>query len=375
VPGLRLARLALIAAVFEVARPAAFASPLIARFECARCHDGVGRTPPPEKRCVACHRDVIAGRFRAAPAALARWRSQLVSLRVAPSLAGVDRRLRADWVEAFLLAPEDVRPGLPATMPRFTLDEAEAEAIARALVPREAPPAQFSDEEARRGETLYRRLDCGRCHRFRGAAVDRPVAVATDEMALAPDLAVTRRRFQSGALAGFLLEPPPTMPRFRLRAEEANALAAFVMTTPLASPAPSQPPARLPPLARPVGWDEVATRVFRRVCWHCHAQPDYARGDGGVGMTGGFGFAPRGLDLSSYGGANSGSLDDQGHRRSVFARLPDGTPRLLAHILARQAEEAGRPVPGIRGMPLGLPALTPEEIQLVESWILQGRPR
>jgi hypothetical protein len=29
----------------------------------------------------------------------------------------------------------------------------------------------------------------------------------------------------------------------------------------------------------------------------------------------------------------------------------------------------------VRGMPLGLPPLEPEQIQLVESWIAQGRPR
>jgi hypothetical protein len=29
----------------------------------------------------------------------------------------------------------------------------------------------------------------------------------------------------------------------------------------------------------------------------------------------------------------------------------------------------------VRGMPLGLPAVGPEEIQLVESWIAQGRPQ
>ena len=30
--------------------------------------------------------------------------------------------------------------------------------------------------------------------------------------------------------------------------------------------------------------------------------------------------------------------------------------------------------PSLRGMPLGLPSVTPEELQLVESWIAQGRP-
>jgi hypothetical protein len=68
-------------------------------------------------------------------------------------------------------------------------------------------------------------------------------------------------------------------------------------------------------------------------------------------------------------------LDDRGERRSVFETLDDGTPRLVAALLARAAEEAGQPDPRVRGMPLGLPALPPEDIQLVETWIAQGRPR
>jgi hypothetical protein len=38
-------------------------------------------------------------------------------------------------------------------------------------------------------------------------------------------------------------------------------------------------------------------------------------------------------------------------------------------------EERGQRHALVRGMPLGLPALTPEQVQLVESWIAQGRPR
>ena len=92
-------------------------------------------------------------------------------------------------------------------------------------------------------------------------------------------------------------------------------------------------------------------------------------------MSGGFGFAARGLDLSSYPGVAAGSIGPDGRRRSVFAADQSGTPRLVAHLLARHAEEAGQPVAGIRGMPLGLPALPVEDIQLVESWVAQGRPR
>jgi hypothetical protein len=76
-----------------------------------------------------------------------------------------------------------------------------------------------------------------------------------------------------------------------------------------------------------------------------------------------------------YEGVAAGYLDDHGERRSVFSAMSDGTPRLVAALLARQAEEAGQPNPAIRGMPLGLPALDPEAVQVLETWIAQGRPQ
>lgn len=58
----------------------------------------------------------------------------------------------------------------------------------------------------------------------------------------------------------------------------------------------------------------------------------------------------------------------------LFTPAPSGEAMLLAVLTARQLEEVGRPAT-VRGMPLGLPALSPEQIQLVASWIEQGRPR
>lgn len=43
-------------------------------------------------------------------------------------------------------------------------------------------------------------------------------------------------------------------------------------------------------------------------------------------------------------------------------------------LLARHDEVGGENGP-VRGMPLGYDPLSLEEIQLVESWIAQGRPR
>lgn len=360
------------------------ASELIAKLECTRCHDVPAiAAAPRDKHCVRCHQEIHAGTFVADAPTLARWQSRITSLRWAPSLAGADR-LRRTWVRDFLLAPHDVRPGLVGQMPRLAITPAEAERIAAHLVPGDDSPVVAVDRAtAARGEVLYRSLACARCHRFTGAGADDAAlhAAGRDQVeplggswALAPDLRHARTRMEPAQIAAWIVEPRGVMPRLGIPVEDARALAAFITTTPLT---PTSPPRveRLPVLARAVAWAEVESKVFRDVCWHCHAVPDYARGDGGPGNSGGFGFVARGLDLSSYPGISAGSLDDSGQPRSVFAPLEDGTPRIVAHLLARHTEEAGGSIPGVRGMPLGLPALPLEEIQLVETWISQGRPR
>ena len=371
-------------AVTDAGAAAAGGPALRARLECQRCHDGTGLAAAPiDKHCVACHQQILRRGDPDAPAAdVARWQQHIVSLVAVPPLAGVGGRLRRAWVRDLLLRPVDVRPAMPATMPRLPITAAEADAIAAELVPAEAPPATFDPTAVAAGAALYRRLGCATCHTFTGAAaVGAPAMVArpAEPILLAPDLAITRARFQPGALIPFLrdpraLAPDGVMPGFGLSEVDAGALAAFVMLTPLAAPAPVAPVVRLPPLTRVVRFAEVEDRVFRRICWHCHSSPAYALGDGGAGNTGGFGYRGRGLDLSTSTGVLSGGTDDDGRRRSVLAPLADGTPRLIAHLVARHREVAGELVPGITGMPLGLPPLSLEDIQLVESWIAQGRP-
>ncbi|MBT8491589.1 MAG: cytochrome c [Deltaproteobacteria bacterium] len=363
------------------------AAELLVRFECNRCHDGLpGPEPVRDRHCVRCHQDIHGDRFDAPPDVIARWKSNIVSLRMVPSLEGVGSRLRRDWVRSHLLEPSDVRPQLTATMPRLALGEDEAEILAAFLVPGEQLTARFRPWDRARGALLYRELGCQSCHRFTGANAGPASShfaggrtPSTAAIALAPDLAFARQRLQPGQVEGWLRSPtsvaPKTlMPTFDLDATQARQLAAFILESPLTAPPPRSVPTRLPVLDRPVSYDEVSERVFKKICWHCHADPDFAFGDGGPGHSGGFGFPARRLDLSTYSGVASGSVGPDGQRRSVFTPIANGTPRLVAHLLARHREEAGTPVPGIRGMPLGLPALPPEDIQLVESWIAQGRP-
>jgi cytochrome c1 len=363
---------------------------LVAEFQCNRCHDGTGLAPAPrEAHCVACHQDIAAGRFQAPAAAMKRWNEHLVLLREVPSLEALGDRVRGGWIRGFLLDPRDIRPRLHATMPRLPLGPEQAADIAAYLTRdrRALPPVSLEGASAARGRALYEAKGCGTCHAFTGVAgvtAVAPVRPGEKETravgALAPDLRVARDRMEPESLVAWLLDPaaikPGTpMPRLPMSPAEARDLAAFVLTAPLSPRVPERVPDRLPVLTRRVTYEEVDRRVFRVTCRHCHSEPDYALGDGGPGNTGGFGFKPRGLNLATYEGIAAGYIDDHGERRSVFAAGPGGRSRLVAALVARQAEEAGHPDPAVRGMPLGLPALGPEEIQLVESWIAQGRPQ
>jgi hypothetical protein len=188
---------------------------------------------------------------------------------------------------------------------------------------------------------------------------------------LAPDLRHTRARMKRDVAAAWLREPQGFMPKIPLtNAERADIVSALydVKLSPLAYP----PLKRLPILERPVRFAEVQEKIFAKTCIHCHADDSLDLGEGGPGTSGGFGYDGTGLRLSSYTGVASGSYVN-GRRASVFRNV-NGTPLLLAQLLARQQEERGV-FTNVVGMPLGLPALTAEEIQLVETWIAQGRPQ
>jgi cytochrome c2 len=371
---------------------------LIAKFECARCHDGALMSEVPrEKHCVRCHQDILAGRFQAPENVLAEWRGRVRHLSLAPSLVASAKHYRRDWIERFLLEPYDVRPHLTPMMPRLAITPEEARDIATALASSDdASAVSFRGADAARGKELLAAKGCGSCHLFTGAPplADRPpvftsageragvaAPLTAPAVALAPDLRTTRDRLRPDGLVAWLMDPagakPGTlMPSASLTPTEARDIAFYLLTAPLAVLEAPPVPARLPVLDRPVTYEEVSRRVLRKTCWHCHSEPDYAIGEGGPGNTGGFGFKGRGLSLADYDGVASGVLDEHGERQSVFAKGPDGTPLLVRSLLARQEELAGRPTSasGVRGMPLGLPALPLEEIQLVETWIAQGRP-
>ncbi len=358
------------------------------KFECNRCHDGAGlEAAPVDQHCVHCHQEIEAGTYDAKPELLEKWRAQIVHLKNVPTLEATDARFKRSWIEGFLREPHDVRPGIGAMMPRLQMSEEEAGAIAALLVPGEWGDGEVTGGDAERGAHVMGQMGCGTCHGYGAERIPEspvPVALAEGELergkALAPDLRHTRARFRPRALVRWLedpkaVKPDTAMPGIKLTEQQARDVSAYLLEKDL-GPAPVYAvPDRLPVLERRVRYSEVEEKVFKKVCWHCHQEPALVGGDGGPGNTGGFGFAGRGLSLSSYVAVNSGMRDAEGARMSVFKKREDGTPHIVAAMHARWSEVAGRPIEGVRGMPLGLPPMTLEEIQLVETWVSQGRPR
>jgi mono/diheme cytochrome c family protein len=365
---------------------------LVLKYECNRCHDGSGHPAAAQgKHCVSCHKDIMEGRFTASAASIARWKPRVKDLADAPSLEATGSRFTRRWVEDYLLQPSDLRPHLQQYMPRLAITPADARDIAKYLVPDNEPPPSttaIAGADLGKGRQLIETKGCGSCHVFGGvAAVPSSNPPAMDGKAfdrahkLAPDLRVTRERMTASRLVAWLKDPkavkPDTaMPTIALTDAEVKDLAGYIMTAELTAPQKKPVPARLPVLTRKVLFKEVDDKVFHRTCWHCHSEPDYtAIGDGGPGNSGGFGFKPRGLNLSAYDGIAAGYVDDKDQRQSIFAKDAEGVPRIVRAMLNRYAEEGGAATTDVRGMPLGYDPISLEEIQLVDTWIAQGRPR
>jgi cytochrome c2 len=364
---------------------------LVAEFECNRCHAGTGLAAPKlDQDCVGCHEQIATDKFQAAASKLAKWKPHILPYRDVPSLTDLGARLRPAWVRDYLLHPHDLRPNLAQTMPRLKLSAEQARDIATYLTSTSTTPAApanpvvVSAEPAQiaHGKELLTARGCVGCHQVSGAGLASPPKndPVVRTLGLAPDLRFARERAEPATLARWLLDPTKVkrdaaMPNLGLSVADARDLAAFLSFGELQAMPPPRFE-RLPVLVRRVGFDEVNEQVFAVTCRHCHTNPDLAGGDGGPGGTGGFGFKPRKIDFSTYQSIQSGGVDAHGERVSLFAPTPgkEGLPRLVAALVARAREHEGQESDEVRGMPLGLPALSAEKIQLVESWVAQGRP-
>jgi hypothetical protein len=355
---------------------------VLERHECFRCHvyEGV----QPQKRgveCAGCHVRLSSGQMedeasRYAPDVWQRFKRRTAQHYThVPPLSGLSR-LRTSWLVSFLNAPYDLRPHLSETMIRNTLTDADLQALAELWRTQKdvAPPPKPSAERLAQGHERFDAQGCAGCH-------DVPKAELPAQF-LAPDLRHTRERMNFADVVTYVKDPKhvnaaSSMPDLKRSDDEARLLAEWIYFGDLLGP--PAPAERAPPpydAKAPVPkYQEVEARVFKAVCWHCHSNPDFADGMGGPGMTGGMGYKARGLSFASFEEVMSGSLDDEGHRQSIFRKGKSGEPVLLEVLRARYHEEATRAGPaGPVGMPLGLPGIAPEDFALVERWVKGGRP-
>lgn len=322
---------------------------------------------------MGCHRAVFADELEDDydEATVSEWREHIEHLTAVPSLTGIEHRFRREWLVTFLQEPCDLRPEMEATMPRLRMSAEEAATVAAFFIPEIAPSDEPTLGSAARGRALFVARQCGRCHHFGGSGLATDAGRGGLPARLAPDLRHTRERMTAASVLRWLASPravkPDTlMPEPELSLEERQHIAAFLLESPLEPVAATPRLVRLPVRSDPVRWADVNARVFRRICRHCHADPEPMDGEGGPGNTGGFGFEARGIDLSSYEAIRA--------TPELFEPDEQGVPLVVAAMWRRHLEVAGV-LSDRRGMPLGLPPMSLEDIQLVESWVAQGGPR
>ncbi|KFE69182.1 c-type cytochrome [Hyalangium minutum] len=359
----------------------------VEHFQCNRCHAVPGLEPvsaPLAENCVTCHQAITAGRLDLwyQEAHVEKWKQHLTHLVRTPDLGSLGQRVKRSWLIGWLQAPHAVRPLYGATMPKLKMSPREAELIADFLAVTEEESGEPPRGNAAAGRALYEKSQCATCH-YRG---DSPLAslrygspefLSPSARRRAPDLKYVRSRMSLSQLRSWLVEPqrilPDTeMPSFSFTPQQVEDLVTF-LSEPLpetgAVPRPAYKP-RL--LGREVHYPEVAEKLSRHLCFHCHSDRNRP-GDQGPGNTGGFGYSGVSLDLATREGILRGVKRD-GQFRGFPDRLEDGTPRLIASLLARHVELDGHYGSAVMGMPLGFPPIPDEEIDLISTWIEQGAP-
>jgi mono/diheme cytochrome c family protein len=341
--------------------------PTVDKFECQRCHLAMTDVRPMalDQSCTGCHLGIQNGVFDEfwPESTLDEWKKNIRHLTVIPSLNNVEKRIRRDWFVEFVQNPHDLRPRLEETMPRLNIGKEDAERLADELGLTNQNPDDTEFEEVgdiERGRALFGQLACLSCHDFGALKGEADTMTSGNGPKLAPDLRYARERLHRDSLVAWLDDPRSVksdtlMPDLLTKAEAVD-VAAFLMRTPVAPQKEVPPAVFLPPLKRQVGFEEVNSKVFARICLHCHGDTEttFADGDGGPGNTGGFGFAGKGVDFST----------------EELART--AAPRLARHLKARHSETRGVIEPDVRGMPLGLPPLSLSDIQLIETWANQA---
>ncbi len=348
--------------------------------QCNDCHaiPGVPAAARTDS-CVGCHAWVksVSGNPAAREKAMmifpkwARYEQNVKTYFTVPDLAVSAARLDPAWVRKYLADPYDTRPAMSETMVRLGADPATIEGIVSWFASRAIPAAATPKPSAANvpaGEKLFTERGCTACHTFGGRFLGPGIAAA-------PDLQHARERMTDDVIAAWIRQPSTfgsvQMPDLGLTAAEALQLRDFIV---LADPqthaspvsvATSAPPRS--PVAAP-RWDDVESRVFGKICVHCHMDPAQNEGRVGPGNGGGFGWPGTGIELQTYGSVrtNKDRILAAMHRREDEASRDYVQPGELPAVLVR---------PKLPGMPLGLPPIPADDIAMVELWYANGAPQ
>jgi len=387
---------------------------VLRKHQCARCH-AVDAIEPAARplACNECHvflkgldpssQDWAKLEKKYGRDVLVRYQHNIVHLEHVPDLTQIGTRVRADWIAAFLREPHDVRPLLGESMIRHAMTEPEVTTLARYFAavarapepsatsqPAEAPPPAARIE---RGRELFKERACATCHELGNVdfGVSAADLAANKAATLAPNLRYVRDRTRRDVLVAWIMDPKKvtpaaTMPALVTSIDEAEALRDFLLyADPRLEPQPPMPDVDPPKLLdRPVPYEEMKARTLGKVCVHCHMN-DYEK-DPGPGNRGGLGYAGVGLRMRTYETLVAGAADASGARYSVLVSRPGKTVPPIVEAMLRRKLEAPRdqiapradhelphfPAGAPFGMPLGLPAMTDEEIAVLATWIAQG---
>lgn len=297
-----------------------------------------------------------------------RYETNVRTYAAVPDLGAAFARLEPEWLASYLADPYDLRPGMPETMVRVGLDKTQIRSIADWAATQQVKVAATPLPTATnlvRGEQLFTEKACGTCHVFGGRHT-------TGVVPAAPDLRWARDRMSDDMIVAWIVNPADvspsaSMPSMGVSNADAIALRDYIVLAEPGGKAPKPLAAAVPFVGTPT-WSEVESRVFGKICTHCHMDPAQNEGRAGPGNAGGFGWAATGLELQTY------------------ESVAKNGPAILAAIQRRKLEESRDHVaagevpqptdrPELPGMPLGLPTLPAEDIALVEAWYSAGAPR
>lgn len=392
---------------------------VIERHQCSKCHEIAGeREWPRDLSCRNCHAFVQSTKGK--PDEIAKqkalypdWEMYIENVKhylTVPNLSKIGARIKPRFTEKYLAQPFDLRPALEESMIRNKLTQEEIRAVVRYFAAQAdapdpypagagvaaagAPLPPVNDKLVAQGEALFAKKGCASCHLFGnrdfGAMVNADFLKTMGKYAaLAPDLRFARDRIRPEILVDWIIDPRKIdpnspMPPSTVTRAEAEALAQFVL---FGKPAPFVPVPRPPPPTRPTGvtYEMLDAAIFSKICLHCHEGDGET--DNGAGNGGGLGYAGKGFSFDSLESFKRGSKTADGTYASVLRRGKSGKPVLLERLELRVSENRRDyikpfeqvqdhtlvPYPGAGpGMPLGLPALSPEKIDMIRAWIAEG---